>query len=435
MPYTDLTLASSIRKHLLGAGLFICALMVFLIVWAGLTQISGAVISSGTIVVETNVKTIQHQEGGIVSEILVKNGDLVEAGALLLRLDNTLARARLGIVTKQLDELMATEARLIAEREKRNDIIFQKELLSRSHIPSVADSLTGQRALMIARKASIEGRINQLREQVKQLESEIKGLRIQTKAKTEEIALITEELSGLQKLLDNQFVSGNRVSAIKREKTELIGEHGALITRAARAKLTISEKEIQILQLQDEFQSEILNLLQDTRSRIGQLHEQKVATLDQLSRLNIAAPRSGYIHQLNIHTKGGVVSPGEPILLIVPEQDKLLVEAQVMPSDIDQLFQGQKATLRLPNFSRWTTPELQAEILTVSAETSRDEITGSNFYTIRLEIPESELDKLGENKLLPGMPVEALIETESRTVLSYLIKPLNDQITFAMREK
>ncbi len=428
-------LRRSIGRHLWGAGLFLTALLAFLFGWSAWMEVSGAVISPGAIVVETNVKTLKHKEGGIVSEILVRNGDLVEAGDLLLRLDDAVTRANLAVVSKQLDELEATEARLIAERDGETVIEFPEHIARRHAEPDIHRILTGQNQLKEARFAGLSGRVRQLEEQINQLGSQIENLNVQAAAKAEEKDLIDMELSGLTKLLENNYVSNNRVLAVRRDKTRLRSEHGALLAEAARAELEISERRIQILQLQEDQRAETLQKLQETRSEIARLTEQKVASEDQLSRMDIRAPRSGFVHQLNIHTRGGFISPAEPILLIVPKEDTLLIETQIMPTDVDQVFTGQQATIRLPGLNQRTTPELKGQVLNVSAETTRDEVTGISFFTARLRFKEGELAKIDENILHPGMPVEALIQTGDRTILSYLVKPMRDQIAHAMREE
>ena len=311
----------------------------------------------------------------------------------------------------------------------------REQLRANDADPRISALLDDQQRLLDARLAGFDGRIDQLREQIRQLESQIDGLNVQTRAKGEEIELIAVELTGLETLLEDQFVSANRVYEARRNRTRLDGEHGALRTEIARIGLAISERRMQILQLQEDFRADILAQLQETRSEIARLTEQKASASDQLSRMDIRAPRAGFVHQLAVHTRGGVVSPAEVILLIVPQDDSLLIEAQVAPTDIDQLFIGQDATVRLPGFNQRTTPELKATVLTVSAETSRDEVTGLTFYTARLRLRDGERKKLGRNTLLPGMPVEALIQTQDRSILSYLIKPLQDQITHALREE
>ena len=303
MSETVQTLRRSIRRHLWGAGLFFCALLAFLIGWFAWMQISGAVIAPGAIVVESNVKTLRHKEGGIVAEIFVRNGDVVQAGDLLLRLDDAVTRANLAVVRQQLDELVATEARLIAERDNAADIVFPESLTRRASDAEISRILTGQRQLREARLAGLVGRTDQLHEQINQLDSQIDNLEVQAEAKAEEIGLIDLELVGLEQLLENDYVATNRVLAVRRDKTRLRSEHGALLAEAARTELEISERRIQILQLQEDYRAETLQRLQETRSEIARLAEQKAASADQLSRMDIRAPSSGFVHQLNVHTR------------------------------------------------------------------------------------------------------------------------------------
>ncbi|WP_299752716.1 HlyD family type I secretion periplasmic adaptor subunit [uncultured Tateyamaria sp.] len=435
MSETVQTLRRSIRRHLWGAGLFFCALLAFLITWFAWMQISGAVIAPGAIVVESNVKTLKHKEGGIVADILVKNGDVVQAGDLLLRLDDATTRANLAVVSQQLDELVATEARLVAERDNATDIVFPESIASRASDAEIFRIVAGQRQLRAARLAGLVGRTDQLHEQINQLESQITNLEVQADAKAEEIDLIDMELVGLEKLLEKSYVATNRVLAVRRDKTRLRSEHGALLAEAARTELEISERRIQILQLREDYRAETLQRLQETRSEIARLAEQKAASADQLSRMDIRAPSSGFVHQLNVHTRGSFISPAEPVLLIVPKEDALIIETQVAPTDVDQIFTGQQATIRLPGLNQRTTPELKGQVVTISAETTLDEGTGMSFFTVRLRFLEGEREKIDGNILMPGMPVEALIQTGERTILSYLIKPIQDQIAHAMREE
>lgn len=426
----DDMLRKTVRNHLLFA-LFIAIFVVGGIGgWATFTEISGAVVSSGTVVVETNIKQVQHREGGIVRDIKVKNGDVVEAGELLISLDDTVTRANLAVITKQLTELNAQEQRLEAERDDIRTIEWpdaaQREL---------TDIERGQQLLLQARQNSKDGRKNQLEEQIRQFNKQILGLEAQVTAKVSEIELINEELSDLDGLLNKQLVSKSRVTSLRREKARLEGEYGDLIAQIARTNEAISERRIQILQIEESYRAEVLEQLQEVRSRIAQLEEQKIAAEDELTRVDILAPQNGYIHQLSVHTIGGVVAPGETVMQIVPREDQLIVEAQVRPVDIDQMAPGQRARVRFPSFDQRTTPELNAELLTVSADLTQDERTGTSYYVARLVIDEDELEKLGTQTLVPGMPVETFLTTGDRTVLSYLVKPITDQVAHALRER
>lgn len=425
---SDAALARTIRRHLITAALASVLLVAGIGGWAVIAEISGAIVSSATIVVQSNVKDVQHREGGIVSEIRVKDGDIVDAGDLLIRLDDTVTRANLAAITSQLQELTAQEARLIAERDDKPQLELPEGRVS-------TDIERGQQLLLEARQKSLAGRTDQLKEQIRQFSRQTDGLNAQLDAKSIELSLIDDELSDLTTLLKKKLVAKSRVSGLQRERARLQGQYGDLTAQVARIQEAISERKIQILQIEESYRAEVLDSLHDTRSRIAQLEEQKVASEDQLTRVDIRAPRKGFVHQLAVHTIGGVVSPGETLLIIVPQADRLIVEAKIRPVDIDQLAQGQTATVRFPSFDQRTTPELEATLLTVSADLSEDSRTGQAYYTARLTIDEAELALLNGKVLVPGMPVEVFLKTGDRTVLSYLIKPVTDQIAHALRER
>ncbi|WP_082836791.1 HlyD family type I secretion periplasmic adaptor subunit [Labrenzia sp. OB1] len=426
----DDMLRKTVRNHLLFAVFLAVAIVCGIGGWATLTEISGAVVSPGTVVVESNVKEVQHREGGIVKNIGVKNGDVVEAGDLLISLDDTVTRANLAIITGQLSELTAQEFRLRAERDAVRTIEWPEERKA-----VLGDIELSQQLLLEARLNSQEGRKNQLEEQIRQFNKQTEGLEAQVSAKVSEITLIKEELEDLSGLLDKNLVSKSRVSALRREKARLEGEHGDLIARIAQTREAISERRIQILQIEESYRAEVLERLQEVRSRIAELEEQKIAAEDELTRVAILAPRNGFVHQLSIHTIGGVIAPGETIMHIVPREDQLIVETQVRPVDIDQMATGQEARVRFTSFDQRTTPELNARLSSISPDLNEDERTGTSYYVARLIIDDDELVKLGQQTLVPGMPVETFMKTGDRTVLSYLIKPISDQIAHAFRER
>ncbi|WP_417683883.1 HlyD family type I secretion periplasmic adaptor subunit [Roseibium sp.] len=426
----DELLSRTVRNHLLFALLVILAIVAGIGGWAASTQISGAVVSSGTVVVESNTKLVQHREGGIVRDILVKNGDVVQAGDRLISLDDTVTRANLSVVMNQLTDLTAQELRLAAERDDLETIEWPHDRLS-----ALGDVERGQQLLLEARRNSKESRKDQLHEQIRQFSLQTEGLEAQVNAKASEIELIEEELTDLGTLLGKQLVPKSRVTALKREKARLQGEYGALLAQIAKTKEEISERQIQILQIEETYRAEVLESLQEVRSRIAQLAEQRITAEDELTRVDILAPRNGFVHQLAVHTIGGVIAPGETVLQIVPQEDKLIVEAKVRPVDIDQMIQGQVVRIRFPSFDQRTTPELTGQLLTISADLNFDDKTGASYYVARLVIEESELSKLGAKALVPGMPVEAFFKTDERTILSYLVKPIRDQIAHALRER
>ncbi len=425
----------SLRRHI-AIGFAVVALLLGGVGgWAAVASISGSVIASGTLVVETNTKRVQHRDGGIVSEILVKDGDYVLANDLLLRLDDTLVRSNLAIVVKQIDEMMASRARLEAERDGEDEVQFPTELTDRAQEPDMAKALRGEKTLFAARKASQISQREQLGARVVQIGEEIQGLKAQRDAKELEIGFINQELSGLIDLNTKGLVPITRIMSMRREAARLEGERGQMIAEIARAKGRILETELQLTQLDQTLLSDVVRELRDIQVRMVEFAERRVAAKDQLTRVEIRAPRSGYVLQSVVHTIGGVIAPAETVMLIVPKDDRLIVEARVQPNDIDQVNLGQKAVLRFSAFNQRSTPELNGRVDKISADLARDQTTGLPYYVIRIRLEEIEIQRLGDQNLLPGMPVETFIQTGERSALSYFVKPLQDQITRAFREE
>ncbi|HVX98867.1 MAG TPA: HlyD family type I secretion periplasmic adaptor subunit [Pseudorhodoplanes sp.] len=425
----------SIRRHML-AGL----ILVFVVVcgvggWATTTQLAGALIAPGSVVVDSNVKKVQHPTGGVVGEVRVRDGDRVKAGDIVVRLDETVTRANLAIVTKGLDELTARKARLIAERDGAAAIDFPPDLLRRQADPDTGAALASERKLFELRRNARNGQRAQLRQRIQQLSEEIAGLTAQQAAKSREIALIERELAGVRDLYQKNLVQLNRLTQLERESTRIDGERGQIIATVAQAKGKIAELELQILQIDQDLSSEVAKELRDVDAKLGEFVERKVTAEDQLKRIDIRAPQDGIVFQSNVHTVGGVVTAGDTIMLIVPEADKLTVEARVSPQDIDQVQIGQKALLRFTTFNQRTTPEIYGTVDRISADISTDQRTGTSYYTARITLPPDEVSRLGDVRLVPGMPVEAFLQTGERTVMSYLVKPLYDQLARAFREK
>ena len=426
----------SIRSHLrAGAALFVL-LVGGMGGWAATTEISGAVIAPGALVVDSNVKKVQHTTGGIVGELRVRDGDRVKAGDILVRLDDTVTRANLAIVTKGLDELTARKARLEAERDGQESLTFPDDLLKRASDPQVAHVIEGERKLFELRGAARMGQKAQLRQRIDQLGEQTNGLTLQERAKGQEIVLIQRELQGARDLWKRNLMPITKLTSLEREATRVEGERGQLVASVAQSRDKTSETELQIIQIDRDLASEVGKDLREGDAKIGELVERKVAAEDQLKRIDIRAPQDGTVHQLTVHTVGGVIAAGgEAIMLIVPDGDSLAVEAKVAPQDIDQLRLGQVARLRFSAFNQRTTPEIDGAVSRVSADVTTDQRTGQSYYTVRIALAAEEIARLGEVKLVPGMPVEAFIQTGERNVLSYLVKPLSDQITRAFREK
>ncbi len=402
--------------------------------WANFTQLNGAVIAPATIMVESYSKKVQHKEGGIVGDIRVKDGDRVEIGQPLVILDNSETKSELAIIDGLLDEALAKRARLEAQRDRATAIIFPPEVLGRAGEPGVAAIMAGQTKLFNARLQAIVGKKEQLSQQIGQLTEQIGGLDSQKTSKEKQLTLITAELTDLKDLQSKGLVPVSRVMAMDRETARLEGERGELVASKASAEARIAEVKLQILQIDEEDLSQTLTDLREIEGKAAELKERKFAVASRLERMVIKAPITGDVYQLAVHTIGGVIGPGEPLMLIVPEADELILQAQVMPQDIDKVQPGQIAHIRFPAFNSRLTPEIAAKVTQISADTSRSDASSPAFYSVRLMISAEELAKLGSNKLKPGMPAEAFIQTEAQTPMTYFLKPLTDQFAHALRE-
>jgi len=401
---------------------------------AAATKISGAVIASGSLVVDSYVKPVKQLKGGIVSAIFVKNGDHVDAAQVLVRLDDTQTRANLAIVRKRLNELSARSARLAAERDGKDEIAFPADLLSAAGSEDVGAILAGERRLFGDRRTSREGQKSQLRERIQQLKQEIEGLVAQEQGKRSEIALIGRELASLEGLLNQGIISATKVYSLQRESASLNGDLGNLVSSIAQTRGKIAETELQILQIDADQSSQVSDQLRQAESDTGQFSERLVAAEDDLKRIDIRAPQAGIVDQLSVHAEGAVISPAEPIMQIVPDKDALVAELKLEPRDIDQIAIGQPVSLRFPAFNQRITPELNGRVETVSADLATDQRSGQRYYVVRARVPKQEWDRLGKLTPLPGMPAEAYMQTGQRSVLAYLTKPMTDQIRRAFKE-
>jgi HlyD family secretion protein len=426
---------SSIRRHVVVGSVVVAILAVGLGGWASTAEIAGALIAPGFVVVDSNVKKVQHPTGGVVGEVRVRDGDRVKAGDTLVRLDETVTRANLAIVQKGLIELYARKARLAAERDGADTVGTPKELADKTADADVQEALASERKLFELRRTARLGQKQQLRQRIAQLQEEIRGLEAQQAAKTKETELIEQELGGMRELWKKNLIPIDKLTALERETARLQGERGQLIASAAQAKGKIAETELQVLQVDQDLSSDVAKELRETDGKIGEYVERKVAAEDQLKRTDIRAPQDGVVFQSTANTVGGVVAAGDPIMLIVPETDTLLVEAKVDPKDIDKVQFGQPVLLRFSAFDIRTTPEINGTVARVAADTSADQRTGQTYYVVRIAMTPDEITRLGNVRLTPGMPVEAFIQTGQRTMLSYLIKPLHDQFMRAFRER
>ena len=427
-------LSKSLRKNLLAGSLGILLLFGGVGGWAATTELSSAVIAHGVLVVEGNAKQVQHPEGGVVRDLLVREGQSVQAGDVLVRIDDTAARAKLASVEKNITQLLAREARLLAERDASENVATPQELKGRLESSDIAAAMASERQLFADRRASREGQKARLQEQIHQLHEQIAGLELQQQAKVLEIELIAKEREGQYRLFEQGLTSMNRVNNLDRSTARLQGESGQIVASIASARSRIAELQLQRLQVDREFRTEVATELRDVANQLAILAEDEVTARDRLRHTDIKAPISGLVHLLSVHTVGGVVTAAEKLMEIVPNSGVLTVEARVAPQDVDQLALGQTTTLRLTAFNRNTTPELTGSVMRVSADLEMDQTTGASFYRVAITIPSDELQRLPPGlSLLPGMPAEVFVQTGDRTVASYFLKPIRDHANRAFK--
>ncbi|GED23070.1 HlyD family type I secretion periplasmic adaptor subunit [Halomonas halmophila] len=399
--------------------------------WAASAQLRGAVIAQGAVTVDQNLKSIQHRDGGIVSEIGIREGDFVEAGEVLLRLQDTQTRAELSIVRSKLVELAIRRARLLAERDGLAAIEFPPDL-DASEAPDV---FLGETRLFDGNRTSRQSKKQQLELSVEQIEEEISGLEAQRQSKDEEFHLVATEYEANKGLVGKGLIARTHLVPVARDRARLAGERGEIHASIARAKTRMSEIRLQIIAIDENARTEAQRELSVVEAEFSELRDRRIAIEDRLARTDIRAPISGTVNELNIHTIGGVITPAEELVTIVPEEARLKVEVKLAPVTIDQLWVGQPVRLRFTAFNQRTTPELKGEIIYVSPATTRDDMTGETYYLGDVDVSAEELEKLGAITLLPGMPVEVFITTEERTALTYFIKPITDQFSRAFREE
>lgn len=400
--------------------------------WSATAQISGAVIAAGRMVVDGNLKKVQHPTGGIVNQLKVKVGDRVQANDLLIRLDETQARSSLGVIQTQLAQNKGRKARLEAERDQAAAILFPGGF---DAIPGADQIMSGETKLFQSRRDSINSQKSQHSERIRQLKEEISGLAAQLVSKDRELVLQNAEIERVQGLHSSRLIPETRMASLQRDVARLDGERGGLVAQIARSKAQISQIEIQILQVDGDARSEAQKELREVEAKIAELDERRVAAEDQLSRVEIRAPIGGVVHELNVFTVGGVIQPGETTMQIVPAGDKLIIEARILPHERSQVAVGMRSVLRYTAFNQRTTPEFVGTVTDVSAEVSRDQATGGSYYVVRISLDEAESAKAAGLNIVAGMPVECFIETGQRTALSYFVKPFVDSFHHLFRQQ
>ena len=403
--------------------------------WAMLTNIEGAIVAPGVIQVEQNRQVVQHLDGGVVVEINVSEAQSVKAGDLLIRLDGSQIKAEMAIIEGQLFDSMARRARLEAERDDLAEPVFSAELLDLvAERPDVADMIEGQRRLFTARLETVTAQISQLNKRMDQITSQVQGISAQTVAITDQIALIGPEVADQQKLLDKGLTQSVRLIDLKREVARLEGNKGELDGSRAQAEGRATEIQLQILQLQSARREDANTQLRDMVDKTLELAGRRRALAEKIARLDIRAPVSGIVLGLQVTTLNSVIRPAEPVLYLIPQDRPLIIVAQIPPIHVDEVHVGQKVHVIFAAFSARTTPQLQGHLLSVSADAMSDQATKSSFYRAEIVLNPGELEKLGGQTVIPGMPVQAYISTGNRSPMTYLLKPFMDYVHMAFRE-
>ena len=404
--------------------------------WAATSLISGAIVAPGTLGVESKIKTVQHLEGGLVGKIFVHDGDYVKAGALLITLDDTTILANHDINLEHIHQLEASIARLKAERDELDQISFSTNLLSKKSDPEIKALVQGQISLFDVRKKGKLGQVYTLRQRIVQLAEQVKGLQLQHTAKQEQVEILEKSLLKKQAAARKGLISGDVMDNIRRQKAQLTGEVGDIYTRIAQTRGKSQEIEQNILQIDKDFREKVLSQLHDSQAKYNELREKEVAIKEQLRRVDIRAPQNGRVHNMSVVTIGAVISPAKSILQIIPNNDLLIVETKISPVDVDQVSIGQEAAIHLSAFDSRKTPVLTGKVSYISGTQVVDQQNGASFFTVEINIPQDQLQRLGKDqKLRPGMPAEAFIKTGDRTPLNYILKPLLDQFNHAFNER
>lgn len=418
-------------------GLLACTVLVGAVGgWMVTANLSSAVVTQGSVVVATALKSVQHPDGGIVGDIRVRNGDRVLAGDVVLSLDDKLLRASRALVDDQLVALDARLARLTAERDGSDNLLLSKELQSREADPVIKSALAAQSALMEAARLTRAGQVAAYEEQVAQLQQQITGLQQQRTATEEQVALINHELSGLETLFAKGLTPETRLTALKRERSALLGSSGSYTSQIAVVRSQISETRLAILQLDKGFREQVMTEISSIMPELSQLKERRSSADLQLTRIDVRAPVDGIVHELAVHTVGGVVQSGAMLMQIVPDADNLVVTALVAPQDINHVAVGQAASLVIGAFDQKVVPRLDGTVRFVSPDLKTDATTGAALYEVRIALNDSAVAELADRDLalLPGMPSEVYIATGDRTVAEYLLEPLSKQMRTTFRE-
>lgn len=425
----DLSLRGPMRAAALGLLLLVGGLGL----WSYVTVISGAVIAQGQVMVKAQAQQLQSLEGGTVKEILVRNGDHVQSGQVLLRFDPTMTEANLGIALSKLADTLALQARLQAEQLGLTQPDFTPPILP-FPVPDMHMQVEGQRKIFAARAAVLQGQRDRLKETLAQDDLQLQGLVGQIEAKQKEIDLTVTQIASQQSLVDQGLARQSALTDLRRSEADLRGQLAALEADKAKVATAKRDAELETLQGERSFQEQVVTDLRDATAKVQELTLEIITRRNQLDQMEVRAPMEGVVHEMKATTIGGVVAPGATIVEVIPLAEGLTYEVQVDPRGIDQVREGQEADLVLSSFDPRTTPKLKARVTTIAPDAVTDQRSGRSFYRVDLSVSPSELARIGDDHLMPGMPITAYLATANRSVLSYLLHPLAVQLDTAFRE-
>jgi HlyD family type I secretion membrane fusion protein len=403
--------------------------------WAATAPLGSAVIAQGVLIAETNRKTVQHFEGGIVSKIHVREGDRVTSGQVLFRLDETQPKANVEILRNQLFGALGRDARLTAELAGLPEIEFPKELTDHADDANVRQAMDDQKKQFSERKGMLEAQISVLHARAEQLRQEIQGLEQTRAANQVQVGFINDELTGVRELYEKQLVAKSRWLTLERDRARLEGEIGRLVSDRAKAEKAIGESQLQIAQIKQQFQEQVSKDLGEIREKIPDFRSKLVVARDVLQRLDVVAPATGKVQGLRIFTLGAVIKPGEPLLDIAPDKDKLIVQAQISTIDIESVTVGKTAEVRFPAFQNRTLPMIPGTLVSISRDRLIDDATKNPYYLGLVDVREEDIPEEYQGKTMAGLGVEVIIPTAERSALEYLVHPLQARLRKTFREK
>lgn len=402
--------------------------------WAGLAPLASGVLAGGVVVAEENRSTVQHLEGGIVKDILVKEGESVVAGQVLVRLDDVQIKSKLGSLQAEFDGLQAREARLTAEQRNAQTITYPADLLSRSRDQRASDIMAGETTLFEERRAALNTSLHMISQQQNLYKHHTQGSMAQIKSSKTQLAISKQELVGLETLFAKGYVAKTRLLKLKREIARLDGVIGEKTSQVSQAKIKVLESEVEATQTKTDFRKDVISELRDVQGKLFNLEEQILAAKDTLTRLDIKAPRDGVVLDLQFHALNTVIMAGAPVLDIVPNGGALIVDAKIRPTDVDNVSVGAEAEVRFSAFRQRTTPSIFGTVQTVSADTLIDPATSEPYYTARVFITEDQRQRIGDRSIVSGMPADVTVLSEDRTLIEYMIEPLSDVLARSFKE-